>query len=316
VKIRKIRVQNHIMTKIQDKELGFGTVEQRQRRLMTKEGNYNYIRYGLPFNETFHIYQFLIQISWKRFFLLVLLWYLVVNVLFTGLYYLICPSHLTGMVFNSESERFMEIFFFSSQTLTTVGYGRINPSGWSAGMISSLESLFGLLSFALVTGLLYGRFSKPSPRIKFSEQALIAPYRDMTAFMLRIANQLESNILDVKAQISLSMSENGSRKFYMLSLERESVVFFPSNWTLVHPIDADSPLYGLDEAGLRQADPEFLIFIQGFDDTFYQTIHAKMSYTMSEMVYGGKFVKIAALNEDGYPTVDLSALSHFEKVVI
>jgi inward rectifier potassium channel len=104
--------------------------------------------------------------------------------------------------------------------------------------------------------------------------------------------------------------------FYTLSLERESVVFFPSNWTLVHPIDANSPLYGLDEAALRQTDPEFLIFIQGFDDTFYQNIHAKKSYTMAQIFYGGKFVKIAALNEDGYPTVDLGALSDFEKVAL
>jgi inward rectifier potassium channel len=304
------------MTQIQNKELGFGTVEQRQRRLMTQEGNYNYIRLGLPFHETFHIYQFLIQISWKRFLGLILLWYLVVNILFTGLYYLICPSHLTGMTFNSESERFMEIFFFSSQTLTTVGYGRINPSGWSAGLISSFESLFGLLSFALVTGLLYGRFSKPSPRIKFSEQALIAPYQTGTAFMLRIANQLNSNILDVKAQINLSIRENGNRKFYTLTLERDFLVFFPSNWTLVHPIDENSPLYGLDEAALRQVEPEFLIFIQGFDDTFYQTIYAKRSYTMSETVYGGKFVPISTLNEEGYPMVDLGSLSHFEKVVL
>ena len=186
-------------------ELGFGKAEARQQRLMNKNGGYNYVRTGLPFSEQFNIYHYLINAGSVKFIGLILLWYTGINIFFTSLYFLCGASSLTGMNFNSPLQQFWEIYFFSAQTLTTVGYGRINPLGFSANFVASMEAMVGLMSFALITGLLYGRFSKPSPKIKFTEKALISPYNNGgMALMFRVANMLDSNMMDVKVLMSAS----------------------------------------------------------------------------------------------------------------
>ena len=295
-------------------ELGFGKAEAKQQRFMNRNGTYNYVRDGLQFSDRFNVYHHFINLSWGRFFAFIFAWYTLVNLLFTGLYYLSGGECLTGMMIGDKWVKFCEIYFFSAQTLTTVGYGRINPTCFSANFIASFEALAGLMSFALITGLLYGRFSKPRPKIRFTDKALIAPYQEGTAFMFRVANMLESNMMNTLAQISLSITEDGTRNFYRLTVEREKIMFFPSSWTIVHPIDENSPLYGLTEEAFKTARPEFLILIQGFDDTFDQTIHARASYTEEDVVWGAKFVKIGGLTPNGRPTVDLSRLNHFDPV--
>jgi inward rectifier potassium channel len=303
-------------------EVGFGITPVNNQRLMNADGTYNYVRVGLPWYESFNIFHFLMTVSLSHFILIVFAWYSVINFFFTALYYWIGAENLTGMIFKTEWERFTEVYFFSAQTLTTVGYGRINPMGLAASSLASIEALIGLLSFAVFTGLVYARFAKPKASFMFSEKALISPFNDITGLMFRFANKTTSNLMNMKIHVTLSILEvddNGieNRKFYTpLSLERDSLIFFPSSWTIVHPIDDTSPLYGMNEEDFVKAQPELMILISGFDDTFDADIHDRHAYDVSDMEWGAKFVKIFGTMEDGRPQVDLSKLNVFDKMPI
>ena len=308
-----------------DKELGFGITDARQKRLINPDGSYNYKRIGLPWYETFNFYKWLNASKWRHFFMIIFLWYTVVNIIFVAAYYMVGVDQIGGMMYNNEKDKFWEIYFFSSQTLTTVGYGRINPVGFWASGIASFEALVGLLSFAIITGLLFSRFAKAPEIVMYANRAMIAPFtwqgNEIIALMVRAGNRINSNLMNVRAQITLTMSifdDDGkeTRKFYSLALERDTVTFFPSTWTVVHPIDENSPLHGLDYEGFKRAHPEILLLISGFDETFDQNIFSRMSYNFDEMEWGAKFVRSFYFEEDGQPIVDLGKISQFEKVDI
>ncbi|HQW00293.1 MAG TPA: ion channel, partial [Bacteroidia bacterium] len=165
------------------REIGFGNkVVDVNQRLMNKDGSSNVKRAGLRFYESTNLYHELITMPWLKFFFLVFFSYIAVNFLFAFVYFLVDPDHIGGMIYTNSTEKFKEIFFFSAQSLTTVGYGRLNPTSTFNSALAAIESLTGLLGFALATGLLYGRFSRPVARILFSKNALIAPYKGFTAF--------------------------------------------------------------------------------------------------------------------------------------
>lgn len=298
------------------REFGFGKTEDRQRRLLNRDGTYNTRRIGLAWYKRFSFYHFLIRVSWIKFIILVFLFYTSLNICFTSLYYLIGIEQLSGVIRTDRWIELVDVYSHSAQTLTTVGYGRISPIGAAAIFISTLEALIGLMTFALVTGLLYGRFSKPVPYILFSEKGLIAPYKDTYAFMFRIANKMNNNLMNMNIKVSLGISEtqeDGSirRSFYPLTLERDEIVFFPTSWTVVHPIDENSPLFGLTKDDFQQAHPEFFMLLTGFDDTFDHTIHVRTSYALEDMVWGARFEKMLNIDDDGYQYVDLSKLSSY-----
>ena len=303
-------------------EVGFGITTANNQRLMNSDGSYNYIKIGLPWYETFNIFHFFMSAPLSHFIIIVMAWYTLMNLIFTGFYYVIGVEHLTGLVYKNEWEHFMEVYFFSAQTLTTVGYGRINPMGFGASSIASIEALVGLLSFAVFTGLVYARFAKPKASFLFSKNAVIAPYNNITALMFRFANKTKSNLMNMKVQVTLSIvetDENGveNRKFFTpLSLERDSVIFFPSSWTIVHPIDDTSPLFGMNEDDFKKAQPELMILVTGFDDTFDANVHIRHAYDANDMEWGAKFVKIFGTAEDGRPQVNLGKLSNFDKMAI
>ncbi len=306
----------------QEKELGFGTLlNEKQNRLINKDGTYNYVRRGLPLNQTFNIYHKLVETSTWRLFLYIFIWYSVINIIFVGLYYAVGIEGIDGMKHTTKLTEFWEVYFFSAQTFTTVGYGRVNPIGALVGAIASFEALSGLMSFALITGLLFARFSKAPKMILFSDKALIAPFiwneKEVPAFMFRSANRLNTNLMNMKAQVSLRILENSESgeiktKFYTLNLERETITFFPSNWTIVHPIDENSPLFGLSKDEIETAQPEFLVILNGFDETFDQNIFERTSYSHKDLVWGAKFVKIFDFNETGQGIVDLGKISIYE----
>jgi inward rectifier potassium channel len=308
------------------RELGFGTTDVRQRRLINRDGSYNFVRIGIPFYETFNIYHYLLSASWTKLILIIIGWYSLFNFLFVGLYYAYCPSQITGMVYTNEWERFWEIYFFSAQTLTTVGYGRINPMGIVASAIASLEALTGLMSFALITGLLFARFAKSPGKLLFAEKAVIAPFmwngQELPAFMFRTANPYNTNLMNMKAQITVSLvekiDENGAeqRRFYPLTLERTEINFFPSSWTLVHPIDKDSPIYGFTAADFTRSSAEFMVLLNGFDETFDQNVFMRYSYGADDIEWGAKYVRIFDFNERDQATVDLRRLGTFDKMQI
>ena len=234
---------------------------------------------------------------------LVLVAYFILNLLFAGLYCLVGIRHLTGADVSTPFRGFLSAFFFSTQTLTTVGYGAIAPSDILTNSIASFEALLGLMGFALATGLLVGRVSRPSARIAFSEKLLVAPYEDGTSLQFRIANQRSNSLMELDAKVLLmtvdDTAEGLKRDFVPLRLERSSVYFFPLTWTIVHPIDEKSPLWGKTAADWERLQAELLILIKGYDETFSQSVHVRYSYTHDELLWGAKFDSAFRVSAEG-----------------
>lgn len=301
-----------------NRDLGFGSVvaQRSRQRLLNRDGSFNVARGGLGFWSSLSLYHTLLTTTWLKFFALLTSSYLVLNALFAFAYFLCGPEALNG---GGTELGLLRTFFFSIQTFATIGYGHISPVGLVANVIVTFESLFGLLWLALATGLVFARFSRPTAKIAFSERAVIAPYRGFTAFEFRIANERKNQIIELEAKILFSHfveEENKrTRRFDPLTLERSKVSFFPLNWTVVHPIDEASPLYGRTAEDLRASEAEFLILLTGIDETFSQTVHARSSYRWDEMVWNAKFGSIynQPLNNDEL-TIDMRRLHVIEKL--
>lgn len=307
----------------QRKDLGFGTrINESVSRLINKDGTFNVDRRNQGFWNRINIYHRLITMPWVKFLGLVLTFYLSSNIIFATLYSLLGYENLSGIqnvTPDTPVGRFMGAFFFSSQTLTTVGYGHISPVGYWTSGLAAIESMFGLLLFALATGLLYGRFSRPVARIRFSRNAVFAPYLDINGWMFRIVNERSNQLIDVQVEVSLSRLEtrpDGSRyrRYYGLKLERAKVNFFPANWTLVHPITEDSPLYNCTAQQLAESDAEFLILLRAMEDTFSQTVHSRYSYRYHEVLWGEKFKPMFRDSAEGTLAIDLNQLDETETV--
>jgi inward rectifier potassium channel len=276
-------------------------------RLVNKKGNANIEKRGIGYFEKISWYHSLLNTSWSKFFSIILISFFILNFLFAIVYYALGIDHLNGVIISSPMRNFAEAFFFSCQTFTTVGYGRINPVGLFASGLASFEALFGLMSFALVTGLLYGRFAKPTAYLKFSENAIIAPYNNMTALMFRVAPYKNTTLTEAEAKITLGMSfeENGKivNEFYTLPLEYSTVNALTLNWTMVHPINEDSPLHKFTKEDFAKTKGEIIVFLKAFDDMFSNTVVARTSYTFEEIVVGAKFEPMYKRSEEGSSTI-------------
>jgi inward rectifier potassium channel len=256
-----------------------------------------------------------------KFMLVILSFFIGINLFFALIYMAIGVDHLGGLVATTLGEKFGEAFFFSAQTFTTVGYGRINPIGFLASTVAAIEALIGLLSFALATGLLYGRFARPRAYIHFSKNTLIAPFRDGRALMLRMVPYTKNHLTEVEAKVTLAIQVevDGVRKnqFFTLPLDISKANTLSMNWTLVHVINENSPLYKLSYADLEAAKAELLVFVQGFDESFSSTVVTRSSYTWNEFVFGAKFVPMYNPSNDGSITVlHLNKLSDYETVAL
>lgn len=298
-----------------DDDLGFGT--KGSDRSMNKDGSFNTERIGEPRFRPYEIFHQLITMSWTKFILLILVAYSAANLVFAGIYYFIGTNHLSGVDGHMDSmHKFFEAFFFSSQTLTTLGYGRIAPMGMEASGIAAIESMIGLLGFALATGLLYGRFSRPQAKLLYSEHAVVAPYKDITGVMFRVANMRRNQLIEVEVDITMAFFEKGAsiRSFRRLELERNKINLFPTSWTIVHPIDENSPYYGLTAQDILDMKVELIALLKAFDDTFSQTIYSRTSYRSGEIKMGRKFVPMFSTLENGKTLLDLRMINAMETV--
>ncbi len=285
------------------------------RRTINKDGSFNVQRTGLRWRDA-NLYLHLIDTTWPRFLAIVMAVFLAVNVIFAFAYIAFGMQHLRGT--EPELGTFLNAFFFSVHTLTTVGYGNVYPQGSAANTVAAIEAATGLMVFALATGLLYGRFSKPSARIVFSDRALITPYQDGSSLQFRVANARSNVLMNVEARVLLMTVDtvNGQlkRDFVELPLERPAILFFPLTWTIVHPIDAASPLQGKSAQDLAKVAAEVLILLQGFDDTFSQVVHAQYSYRHDEFVWGAKFTPAFRIDPKGFLVVEVDRISEKKMV--
>lgn len=307
--------------KEQDRDLGFGEKVSREsrERLLNRDGSFNVERTGLKLFSVLNPYHFLLTMSWTRFIGATLLVYFLSNVVF-GVFYGIMGAEALVDTSSSPTENiFLRGFFFSVQTFATIGYGTIHPVGIIPNLLVTIESYYSMIMTALVTGIVFARFARPTAKILFSEQALIAPYQDKTAFMMRLVNSRNNQMIEVEAKIMFSrlVEENGkkNRRFEMLELERERVVFLPLAWTIVHPIDEKSPMFGLTEEDLKNSDAEFAVLLSGMDETYAQIVHTRTSYKPHELKHGYKFSSIYNEVESGEKiSIDVRKLSKIEKI--
>jgi inward rectifier potassium channel len=302
-------------------DTGFGTnASSYGGRFINRDGSYNLRKEGVSFFERFSIFHTMLNMPTWKFVGVISLFFLFINLLYTAIYSLLGIHGFAGVIGITAWQRFKELFFFSTETFTTVGYGRVNPVGSGVNLVAAIEAMSGLTSFAVVTGLIYGRFAKPKSHIAFSDYALIAPYHDKTAFMFRLASYKDNHNLtdaEIKVNLALQVHENdkATYKFYELPLERSKVDTLMMNWTVVHPIDEDSPLLGLTPEDYKSSDVEVYVQVKGFDDVYSTIVIQRTSYVFDEIKFNAKFATMYHESEDGKTTiVELDKLSTYKQL--
>jgi len=303
-----------------DRDLGFGSVVSRnsRERLLNRNGTFNVVRSGLGWIEALAPHE-LLRISWAKFIGLVVVLYVAVNVLF-ALAFMACGSEaLLGPGLGMLGGPFSRAFFFSIQTFATIGYGQIGPNGLAANLVVTVEALVGLMYQALATGLLFARFARPGAEIIFSNLAVVAPYGNGLSLQFRIANLRRTDIIELEAQVLFSAMEPDGRggmvrRYTRLPLERNKVVFFPLSWTIVHPIDASSPLAGKTSEELIHTQAEILVLLSGIDETFEQTVHARSSYLSHEIAWNARFKSMFVPVTDQPIRIDIKRLHEIEQI--
>lgn len=287
------------------------------RRAINPDGSFNVVRRGGSWRDV-HPYLYLINASWPVFLAFVLAGYIAVNSFFAGIYFALPPAQIQGTDAPHPILRFMNDFFFSAHTLTTVGYGNFAPTGMLGNSIAAFEALLGLMSFALATGLLFGRVSKPSAKLGFSRRALIAPYQERPSLQFRIVNRRSNVLNDLKVNVILMTINTSSgkpvREFATLPLERDSVYFLPLTWTLVHPIDESSPFFEKAALDLSRVKAEVLIVVKAFDETFAQNVIARYSYRYDEIQWSARFRPAFEIDAEGEMILNVDRVGDFAEL--
>jgi inward rectifier potassium channel len=288
-----------------------------QYRLLNRDGSFNIVRRGLRRRPGADLYHKLLSTRWSRFFGVVFLFYMGLNLVYATSYFFF--GELQGAAADGFA-RFQDCFFFSVQTLATIGYGRISPVGIVSNSLVTVEALNGLLGFAIVTGMLFARFSRPTARVHFSSRALVATHDGIPSFMFRIVNARANQIAEAMIGLSLVINESTSegeqyRTIHDLKLERERTAIFAASWLVVHPIDSSSPLHGHTRESLEAAEAEIFATVTGIDETLAQTIHTRYSYIASEIVWGARFEDMLSRTDEGKLLVDVGRLNEISAPV-
>jgi inward rectifier potassium channel len=277
-------------------------------RFVNRDGTFNVKKEGISFFQRFSLYHTMLNMPTWKFYGTLFAFYLTVNFIFACIYFFIGKAQFQGILALTQWGIFKEVFFFSTETYTTVGYGRVNPVGDTANSIAAIESMLGFLSFAIATGLLYGRFSKPRAFLVFSKHALVSPYRDGHGLMFRFATYKDNHTLtnvDIKVNAALLVEAHDKRsfKFYDLELERSHIESLPMNWTVVHPLNPGSPLFEYNMDSMKKADLEIYVSVRAFDDVYSNVVQQRTSYTYNEILMDRKFVQMYRESNDGKTTI-------------
>ena len=306
-------------TQKESEELGFGNkAYSKTTRLITHQGEFNVEKEGLNFWASLDAYHELINLKWAAFFGIIFSLFFSVNLVFAVLYYFSGPEAITHSIGMTPTERFFEAFYFSTQTITTVGYGKLSPNSNFVSALAAIEAFLGFLGFALATGLMFARFSKPRKRLVYSDNAIIAPYKGINALMFRFANSGKNQLIETEVDMVAAIwDENDQRRYFQpLKLERNKISFFSTSWTVVHPIAEDSPIYAMSHADMENCQIEIIIMFKAFDDTYARFIYDRNSYLANEIVWGKKFVPLFNNSDQSVMKIDFQKIGDTEDAVL
>lgn len=285
------------------------------RAMKSGPGPLNVRQLGVPRRPVSDLYHRLLRTSWPRLAILFAATFIAYNLLFAGLYTL-DPGALEIVSAPSHATPFWRAFFFSVHTVATVGYGNIYPRSLYANVLVVVEITLGILFFALTTGITFARFSRPTARIIFSRVAVINPVDGVPTLMIRAANQRQNLIYEATVRVSLLRSEtvdgHEMRRFRDLKLVRQANPVFALSWTIMHPIDEDSPLHGMSEAELADSDDDLIVVLAGVDESMSQTIYGRWGYAMQDIRWNARFADIIGEADDGVRTIDYAAFNETE----
>jgi inward rectifier potassium channel len=272
------------------------------RKLVDPQLRRTIVRTGAPPRVLGDAYHALLNAHWSVLLAIFATYYVVANVLFA-------LAYLAGGDDLAHAHSFTDDFFFSVQTLATIGYGSIAPKTLYANILVAIEAFTGVLGFALATGLFFAKFSRPTARVLFSRVAVVTARDGVPSLMLRLANERANQVVEAQVHIALALSETTAegeqvRRFYDLALTRTRTPIFVLSWTVVHPITETSPLYGATHDSLMERDGEVIVSVTGIDETFSQAIHARYSYLADEIIWGARFADIMSQLPDGRRHID------------
>lgn len=259
------------------------------------------------------LYVELMGMSWGAFIALIAALYILTNLLFAGIYFLD-----RGGIENARPDSFADMFYFSVQTMATIGYGKLTPIDTVANIVVTLEALCGFTFFAFVAALSFARFSRPTARVLYSDIAVISNYDGQPHLKIRVANQRTNRIVNVKVDLVLlhdGMTKEGfrMRRFYDLPLVRDHVPLLTLTWTILHRIDENSPLHGITQEKLRADGDELIISLSGYDESLSQTIHTRHSYLADEIICGAFFEDILRRRDEGAVEVNYNLFHSYRK---
>lgn len=302
--------------KIKDPGLGYNSQEN-SRGLINKDGSSNVVHVNKNVNID-DLYTYFVEMSWTKFFLLVFVGYTFLNIFFGLVYTLIGIEEITqpDEYFLYD---FLNGFFFSAQTLTTVGYGGIAPHGVASNMVASFEAMLGLLSFSFITGLLYGRFSKPKAAIRFSDNLVLRDFKEHKALMFRLMNNRKTVMIEPEIKVTLVLNEENKegeykREFYELKLERDNIMYLPTIWTVVHEIGKESPLFKYTKERIKEMDGQVYILLKYYEESFGQKVYQATSYSFSNLEIDMKYTSSSYFDEEGYTILNHDKLSELQKM--
>ena len=289
------------------------TPSRQQSGRFLDRGRINIVQTGLHNGYLGDLYHLLLISSWWRLLMILALLYFATNSLFAAAY-LLQP----GDIENAHTGSFADAFFFSLQTMATIGYGKLAPRTAYANELVAIESLVGLLGIAMVTGLAFAKFSRPTARVLFSRVAVISPRDGVPCLMFRMANQRGNQIVEAHIHVVLALTETTLegeliRRLHDLRMLRDQHALFALSWTALHPITEASPLFRATAESLAAHEAEIIVSLTGLDETFSQTVHARHSYVAEEIVWGARFVDVLSRTPDGRRQVDYT---HFHDVVV
>jgi inward rectifier potassium channel len=261
-------------------------------------------RLGLTRGRLGDLYHLLLTTSWSRLFAMLFVLYIAVNAVF-ALGYMIEPDAIE----NARPRSFYDAFFFSVQTMATIGYGKMVPHTTFANTLVTLEALMGLMGFAMATGLVFAKFSRPTARIMFSRVAVVAKREGVESLMFRMGNERTNQVVEATLSLVLVRRETTAegetlRRVHDLKLVRARTAVFTLTWTVIHPITPDSPLYGQTAETLRAVEATIVASFLGLDETFSQSVHARHTYRADELVWNARFIDLFQIAPNGERQID------------